>query len=180
MKRTIILGLGMLLAMSSLASAEFLTLEATKIVTIEPADKSESPRILVQWTLPKDLDEKIIDAVAIEMHIPVSAGDRVAVDVAAVEKEWASGTASWASGWEKDGGDFSLDESGVAIVTEKNQGTIRVDVREAVLSQIAGSKSNYGFVIVPKGADNRLKSIAADDETQLGKCKLIIAYRNRR
>jgi len=166
---------------ASAVQAEYLEITASEIASIEPADKSASPRVLVKWTLPPNLKDKIVDAAVIDMEVPISTGMNVVVDVAPVKTAWSASSVSWSSGWSKAGGDYDMDVSSPAILTARNDYQVVADVYELILAQIAGERTDNGFIVVPEASeDGKLATVSANNVTSLSKAKLIIAYRNRR
>jgi hypothetical protein len=181
MRTTAILLMALICSLATVAQAEFMEIEAKQIATIEPTDKSASPRIMVEWELPADLDKKIVDAAVITMTLPATKDEPLTVDVYPLTSSWDAKSSEWTSGWEKAGGDFDEDLPSTTIVTEKNDGKISADVYLSVRDQIAGKRSNFGFILVPvESEDAQLSSIQANDVTKLADAKLIIAYRNQR
>jgi ABC-type Zn uptake system ZnuABC Zn-binding protein ZnuA len=181
MRTTTMLLLATICFMATAVQAEFLEIEARQIATIEPTDKSASPRIVVEWDLPADLDKKIVDAAVITMTLPATKDEPLTIDVYPMTTSWDAKSAHWASGWEKAGGDYDKDLPSTTIVTEKSDGEITVDVYLSVLDQVAGDRDNFGFILVPVDNENaRLSAITANDATKLADAKLIIAYRNQR
>jgi hypothetical protein len=170
-----------LVLLATTARAEYLEIEASEIATIEPTDKSEAPRILVKWDLPKDLDKKIIDGAVVTMTVAVDGDSPLSLDVMPMTTSWSASTAAWSSGWSKEGGDFADSLPSPALVTDKNGGKISADVYPVLIEQIAGNLSNFGFIIVPdKDSDTKSKAVTANNPAKLADAKLIIAYRNRR
>lgn len=181
MKNVTILVMALVLACGSAVQAEFLELEATSIVTIEPADKSAGPRLLVRWELPKDLGEKIIDGAVVELSVPHEATAPFRVDVHPVTTDWDVETVAWSDGWTNAGGDFADSIVAPALVTERNEGKITGDVYQTVLDQIAGKVSNFGFIVVPEvTTEAQLTSATANDAKLKAAARLIIAYRKQR
>lgn len=171
----------LMLTCQGTAWAEFMKIQASEIVTIQPADQSEGPRLLVRWKLPEELGELIVDGAAIEMKVPVEKGDDFPVQVAPLETNWSADEVAWADGWSKDGGDFSRDISSVAIVRSKRDMVIRADVYLTLLEQISGARQNFGFIVVSDPETQAtIARITANDESGLAHAELIIAYRERR
>ena len=176
-----IVAMALALLIAPAAWAEFMEIEASKIVTIEPADKSESPRILVKWDLPYELEGKIIDAAVVAITVPHEGDEPFEVDVHPMIKSWDAETARWDDGWEKEGGDFNEELPAPGLVSERNGGKISADVSLTVKGQIGGTASNFGFILVGQpNSQSKLKAISANDATRLADAKLIIAYRVRR
>jgi len=181
MKNLMIFAVALVLFSAPAVWAEFLEIEASQIATIEPADKSAGPRIMVQWDLPKDLSGKIIDGAVVTMTVPHDGDEPFEVDVYPMNKSWDAATAKWAEGWEKAGGDFDEELPSPGIVTEQNGGKISADVYVTVKSQIEGSVANFGFILISQAdSQSKMKTVSANDAAGLADAKLIIAYRNRR
>jgi len=181
MKNLTISLLALLLVGAPTVRAEFLEIEATQIATIQPADKSAEPRILVEWILPKELEGKIVDGAAVSMTVPHQGDEPFEVDVHPMTKSWDATTAKWSDGWEKAGGDFNEELPSPGIVSERNGGKFSADVYLTVKGQIEGSVANFGFILIGQAdSDSKLKAVSANDATRLADAKLIIAYRVRR
>jgi len=181
MRTITILLVAMVCMLVAVAQAEFLEIQAKQIATIEPADKSAGPRIVVKWDLPADLEKKIVDAAVITMTVATTEKSALTLDVHPITASWAASSVDWATGWEKAGGDYDEDLPSTAIVTERNEGKISADVYLSVRDQIAGKRDNFGFILVPEVNDQaKISAIQANDATRLADAKLIIAYRNQR
>ena len=170
-----------IMLLSGSVQAKFIEIAASEIVTVEPSDKSESPRILVKWDLPADLDKKLIDGAVITMTVSVDGDDPLSIDVMPLTKAWNASTADWSSRWDRQGGDFSDSIPSPAIVTENNGRRISANVYEVVMDLISARRANFGFILVPdKSSTTKTRAISANDALKLADAKLIIAYRNRR
>ena len=163
------------------ARAEYLRYAAAEIVSIAPADNSESPRLLVRWDLPADLDLRHVDAAVVTMTVARTGEGPLGVQLHPVTRSWRAQEVSWAEGWEEDGGDFEAEVSSPAMVTERNGGRISIDVYLLIREMLAGTRSNFGFILVPDQGDaSRLTPVAANQPARLADAKLIIAYRKPR
>jgi hypothetical protein len=177
---TIVL-IALMIPWASAIRAEFLELEASQIVTIQPADKASSPRVLVQWSLPKDLSGKIIDAAVVTLTVPYEGAAPFEVHVHRVTRAWDAEAVEWSEGWSRGGGDFDDGLPSPAIITDRNGGKISADVYFAILDQISGKSDHFGFIVIPEeDTEARISSITPNAEAKLADAKLIIAYRERR
>lgn len=164
----------------SVALGAFMEIEATQIASIQPADSSQGPRILVQWTLP-DMSGKIFDGAAISIALGTENGEALEFEVFPLTTSWDAQTCSWSSGWSKAGADFNEHRLSPTIITNKESGTILADVYRDIKEQLAGQATNYGFILVPRGNDVKSGvSIEANAPSALANAKLMIAYRNQR
>ena len=181
MKKLIIVVLALGSLSSGAARAEFLKIEAAQIATIEPADKSVAPRILVQWELPKDLSTKIIDGAVVTLTVPCEGGDAFEVDVHPLTKSWDAASVKWEDGWAQAGGDFQEESAAPALVSDRTGGRISADVYMTGKSQVEGTARNFGFILVSQsGVEAKIAAVSANEPSRLADAKLIIAYRNRR
>lgn len=163
------------------AQAEFRTVTATEIVSIAPEGEGASARILVKWQLPVDLADKQIDAAGVKIKLASSGTGDLPVEMHRVMRTWSASTVGWSTGWSTPGGDFVGTSESPGLITERNEGIVRLDVSNAVKDQIAGRASNFGFVIVPReGADRTINAISANDVVTLSLAELVIAYREKR
>jgi hypothetical protein len=164
----------------TLARAEYMEVAASQIVTVT-AGKDANSNILVQWELPKSLDELIVDAAVMVMTVQADGDEPLQLDAHPVLKAWeATALASW-DDWAKGDQVYSEDVASPAIVTRENEGKVSIDLYLQVLDQIAGKAANFGFVLVPEsGTATTVKPIEANAHGNLADARLIIAYRTQR
>lgn len=170
-----------LVALPVAAQAAFRTILAAEVVSIAPEGVGASPRILVKWELPADLADKQIDAAGVRIKLATSGSGELPVDVHRITRAWSAVTVNWSAGWSNPGGDYSSKSESPGLVTERNEGVVRLDVSNAVKDYVAGRVSNFGFVIIPReGTDRTLQAVSANDGATLSRAELVIAYREKR
>lgn len=181
MKTLTVLTIAALCLAGSHAQAEFMEIQASQIVTIESTEKEGKPSILVQWALPDDLDELIIDGAVITMTLPVDSASPMDVEVHRVEKAWNAVEVESLEAWAQGDKVYDADVTSPAIVTAENEGVISADVYLQIRDQVFGDVSNFGFIVVPAvDAVTAVEAIEANASDKLMDAKLIIAYRTRR
>ena len=164
-----------------LAMAGYLEFPAAEIVSIAPADRAESPRILVNWNLPANLDMRFVDAAVISIKLEKEGTKQLGVQLHPLTSAWSAQNASWTAGWTKAGGDFDQEVASPALLTNQNAGAVSIDVYLSIREILANQRSNYGFIIVPERAEGvALKPIAANEGARLANSKLILAYREKK
>lgn len=181
MKRTIILPIALTLAMTGRAAAEYMEIQASEIATIAESGRAAKPRIIVKWTLPEELGDLIIDGAAISMPVQRDTNCLLDVEVFPLSRSWSAFTTTWESGWTRAGGDYNDSLPSAAIATQQNEGNIRANVYDSIVDQVAGRKSNFGFIVIPDAeSECRVATMTANDSAKRSTAKLIIAYRIRR
>ena len=167
--------------LSVTAQAARIELAASEIATIELSNSSLSPRVLVKWSLPEILSDKAIEAASVRLTLATEGETPLVVDLMPITTSWAATNVSWNSNWSAAGGDFEEAWQETAVVSGRNGGTVSFNVRHLVCEQIAGNRSNFGFIVVPDvTAQAELTSFQSNAAAKLADAKLIIVYRQTR
>jgi hypothetical protein len=180
MKALISLASAIALGSPSVVSAAFMEIAATEMVTIQPPDSSQSPRLLVRWELPAGLDSLIIDGAGIVMDVARTGGKPAAASVFPLTTAWSPGDVGWSDGWTKAGGDFDPTRLAPAVLRAESNAEVKTDVTLTIKAMIAGKMPNFGFIVIVDEKDARLAAVSANSSAALGKARLVIAYRKRR
>lgn len=181
MRRVTLMVLCAVFACITPAAAEYLEIEASEIATINETRQVEGPRLLVKWILPDSLASKLIDGAAIAMTVTQDTSCSVEVAVCPISRAWSASTVGWEAGWARAGGDFIDSLASPAVANRLTGGKISANVCDAVLDQIKGRRSNFGFILVPERHSGcAISEVATNDVLRRTDARLIIAFRNAR
>lgn len=150
MRRALPIALCAVFACFAPAAAEYLEIEASEIATISETRQTDGPRLLVKWTLPDSLASKVIDGAGIAMTVTQDTSCSVELTVCPISRSWTASTVGWEAGWSRAGGDFIDSLASPAVANRLTGGKISANVCDAVLDQIKGRRSNFGFILVPE------------------------------
>ncbi len=166
--RTILAVAGVLLTVSGALAAE-LSRGVRDVTTIQ--NEAGQGRILFRADLPEEPG-----AIAVRraiLTVPVTAADgagdrtsrRLDLRVYPVTRAWSAGSADWATGWSRPGGDFDPDVYGHADADVGRGGTVQFDVTVAVKEILEHGMEAHGFLLTV--APDTGEGIASDDRASL-------------
>lgn len=161
------------------ALAASITVQPDKIATMtSPEDKNET-RVLVYFSMPEKLSGQNIhiDLAKLVFEAELTAADIAEVEVFPVTTNWTrAGSVDWENSWEKDGGDYSIENIGEHVTIKESGKSIsfQSNVTFLVKAWIDGALDNEGIILIPVRYNDEDTKSKVSIET--GNIRMIINY----
>jgi len=133
-------------------SSRSLEVEASQVAVIKPSAESSETHLLVQFTLPDILAGYSMDFACVSF-VADCAGDegRVSFQAFPLSRAWDPRTVTWASPWEKAGGDWSSRVSAYEISDAGSGKTVNLDVTDFANGWLREPSKNFGVLVKVSG-----------------------------
>ena len=182
MKKTILSISVAILAVTILsmgADAASITVQPDKIATMTSPDDKNETRVLVYFSMPEKLNNQDIhiDLAKLVFEAELTDADIAEIEIFPVTTNWTrSESIDWESSWEKEGGDYSIDNIGeyVTIKEADKSVSLQSNVTFIVKAWIDGTMDNEGIILISERyAEEDLKTKISIETSKL---QLIINY----